>query len=369
MKRRLRALVTVAVTALAIVGLAALIGVLDDTGSSAAGCVATSVDPGRINRIYDRASPGVVFIQAKSPRPRRSPIGPQPRRAVSTGTGFVIDREGRIITNAHVVEDARRIRIRFGESSLIDAQLVGRDDANDLALLRVDPGDVQLDPLPLGDSSTVDVGDPVVAIGNPLGLRDTITSGIVSAEHRRITSPSGVTIDDVIQTDAAVNPGNSGGPLLDADGRVIGVTSQIATTGARGFVGIAFAIPAATVKRVVADLEEDGDIDRPALGVTAVSVTPPLAAQLGLETSRGALVVSVAPRSPAARAGLRGEDQPNGVLTGKGDVIVRVGDKRIRSSGDLAGAIGALVPKRSVELEFVRHATQHTVSVRPGTSG
>ena len=358
MKRALALVGSAAVAALAIVGLLTLTGVLADDASSATTRAASPVAPGVINRIYDSASPGVVFIQAE-----------RPGRSVATGTGFVIDHRGRILTNAHVVEDARRVRVRFSESSLVDATVTGRDVANDLALLRVDPDHVELHPLPLGDSDSVDVGDPVVAIGNPLGLRDTITSGIVSAEHRRITSPSGVTIDDVIQTDAAVNPGNSGGPLLDAEGRVIGVNAQIATTGGRGFIGIAFAIPVATVRRVVADLQQDGEVDRPRLGVTAITVTPQLAGQLGLAAGRGALVVSVTPGSPAARAGLRGEQSPSGALTGEGDMIVRIGDKRIRSSGDLAGAVGALRPSRLVEVEFVRDGTHRTVRVRAGTSG
>jgi S1-C subfamily serine protease len=359
--RALRVLGALIVTALAVVGLLALAGAFDDGASSAAARDDGLASAGRINRIYDRASPGVVFIQAE--------VGAQPRRAIATGTGFVIDGDGRIVTNAHVVERARDVRVRFSESTLIDADVIGVDEANDLALLRVDPGDADLHPLPLGDSGTVDVGDPVVAIGNPLGLRDTITSGIVSAEHRRITSPNGVTIDDVIQTDAAVNPGNSGGPLLDAAGRVIGVNAQIATAGGRGSIGIAFAIPVETVKRVVADLEDDGDIDRPTLGVTAATVTPALARQLDLGTDRGALVVSVAPRSPAARIGLHGDGGPSGALTGEGDVIVRVGDDRIRSSGDLAGAIGSLRPGTTVELEYVRDGEHRTVEVRPAAQG
>jgi len=175
--------------------------------------------------------------------------------------------------NAHVLKDARRVRVRFSESALVDATVTGRDGANDLALLKVDPAQMDL------------------------------------PEHRRITSPSGVTIDDVIQTDAAVNPGNSGGPLLDAEGRVIGVNAQIATTGGRGFIGISFAIPVATVRRVVADLEEDGEVDRPRLGLTTITVTPQLSGQLGLATNRGALVVSVTPearrRAPACAARMR----------------------------------------------------------------
>jgi S1-C subfamily serine protease len=150
---------------------------------------------------------------------------------VATGTGFVLDREGFILTNAHVVENARRVRVRIDEGTLVDAEVVGSDLSTDLAVLRVDPRGADLRPVPLGVSRDVEVGDPVLALGNPFGLEDTVTSGIVSALQRQLRAPDGFTIDGVIQTDAAVNPGNSGGPLMDARGRVIGVNSQIATAG------------------------------------------------------------------------------------------------------------------------------------------
>ena len=176
---------------------------------------------------------------------------------VSTGSGFVLDEKGDILTNAHVVASSLDVRVSFSDHRTVPARVIGKDPDTDLAVLSVNPEEVDLHPLPLGDSTAVRVGDPTVAIGNPFGLERTLTTGVVSALQRRITAPSGFAIEDVIQTDAAINPGNSGGPLLDAAGRVIGVNSQIATggEGAAGSVGIGFAVPVATVKHVLPELE------------------------------------------------------------------------------------------------------------------
>jgi S1-C subfamily serine protease len=184
-----------------------------------------------VSEIYKEEGRGVVFVQARGGRDEPSIFGLPQREGVSTGSGFVVDRDGTIVTNAHVVEGAREVTVRFGEDEQpIDADVKGRDPSTDLAVLQVDTDDVeQLAPLPLGDSSKVDVGDPVVAIGNPFGFTRTVTTGIVSALQRQITAPNGFPIRNVIQTDASINPGNSGGPLLDADGKVIGINSQIAT--------------------------------------------------------------------------------------------------------------------------------------------
>src|SRR3954447_15367433 len=200
--------------------------------------------------IYKHAAPGVVYVRARSVEETQSPfeIFPRQQENVSTGSGFVLDDTGHILTNAHVVASSLDVRVSFSDHRTVVARVIGKDADTDLAVLAVDPRGLKLHPLTLGDSKAVRVGDPTVAIGNPFGLERTLTTGVVSALQRRITAPSGFAIDDVIQTDAAINPGNSGGPLLDATGRVIGVNSQIATggDGSSGSVGIGFAVPAAT---------------------------------------------------------------------------------------------------------------------------
>ena len=213
-----------------------------------------------INEIYKRDGPGVVFIGAESVQRadavRRLPQ--QRRRNESTGAGFVIDEEGHVLTNSHVVRGRPRSRsasVRTGRST---AKLVGQDAGNDVALLKVDTSKKNLEPLELGDSSKAEVGDAVVAIGNPFGLDRTVTTGIVSALQRQIEAPNGFTIRDVIQTDAAINPGNSGGPLIDARGKVIGINSQIATAGGGGSIGIGFAVPINTAKKIAGPVEEEG---------------------------------------------------------------------------------------------------------------
>src|SRR3954469_15272022 len=184
-------------------------------------------------QIYKNAAPGVVYVRARSVQETQSPfeIFPRQQENVSTGSGFVLDDKGDILTNAHVVASSLDVRVSFSDRRTVAARVVGKDPDTDLAVLSVNPKEVSLHPLVLGDSSSMRVGDPTVAIGNPFGLERTLTTGVVSALQRRITAPSGFAIEDVIQTDAALNPGNSGGPLLDATGRVIGVNSQIATGG------------------------------------------------------------------------------------------------------------------------------------------
>lgn len=324
---------------------------------------------GRITDIYRRASPGVVFIQAQVVQEGQSPFGPRQRGGVATGTGFVLDEEGFILTNAHVVENARRVRVRTDENTLVGAEVVGSDLSSDLAVLKVDARATDLPPLPLGDSRAVKVGDPVLALGNPFGLEDTITSGIVSALQRQITAPDGFSIEGVIQTDAAVNPGNSGGPLLDGEGRVIGVNSQIATAGpqSRGSVGIAFAVPIETAKRIVPELKADGEVERPFLGVSTIAVTSSLASELSLTARRGALVVSVAPGSPADRAGLRGAARGStGALGAGGDVLVRVDGRDVDSPEDVSGAIGDNEPGDLIPVEVARAGKRVRTQIRLG---
>ncbi|MFL5957687.1 MAG: S1C family serine protease, partial [Solirubrobacterales bacterium] len=240
--------------------------------------------------IYKRDAPGVVNVRAQIVQRVTSPFNfgsPEEQRGVATASGFVVDGNGDILTNAHVIEGASRVTVQFENDKTADAKVVGKDTSTDLALLKVDPKDQKLHPLGLGDSSDVQVGDPTIAIGNPFGLDRTLTTGVVSALQRRIEAPNGFSIDHVIQTDAAINPGNSGGPLLDAAGRVIGINSQIATGGgSNGNVGIGFAVPINTAKRVVPQLKQSGTVQRAYLGITGLTIDKSLD-RLNLNTDSG----------------------------------------------------------------------------------
>jgi S1-C subfamily serine protease len=279
--------------------------------------------------IYKRDAPGVVFVRAQTLRAEPSPfdVYDSPQASESTGSGFVLDEEGLILTNAHVIEAATAVEVTFSDEQTVSATPLGKDLDTDLALLRVEPDGLDLKPLRLGDSSSVEVGDPTVAIGNPYGLERTLTTGVVSALQRRLTAPSGFTIENVIQTDAALNPGNSGGPLLDEEGRVIGINSQIATGGERGSVGIGFAVPVDTAKEVVPQLEQHGHVARAYLGVEG-------AAALG-----GVLIDHVRPASPAAAAGVR----PDELLT-------RLDGDDVRSMEDVSELLDRRKPGDTVEL-------------------
>jgi S1-C subfamily serine protease len=322
-----------------------------------------------VEQIYKRDSPGVAFVQAKVTQQTSSPFGfPSQQQGTSTGSGFVIDKKGDIITNSHVVNGASQITVRFGNSGNIKATLVGRDVSTDLALLRVDPHAAKLHPLQLGDSSKVSVGDPAIAIGNPFGFDRTVTSGIVSALQRQIDAPNNFTINNVIQTDAAINPGNSGGPLLNAAGQVIGINSQIATGGnGNGNVGIGFAIPINTVKVAIPQLEKNGKVLHAYLGVSTAAVSPQDARDLNLPTDKGALVQQVVPGGPAAKAGLRaGNTQTNSGLVIGGDLIVKIDGKQITKPDDVAAAGSSHKPGDRVRVQFYRAGKLKTVSVTLG---
>ena len=220
------------------------------------------------------------------------------------GSGFVLDKDGHIVTNYHVVEGATSILVRFSNDDTLKATLVGSDPSTDIALLKVDAGAGALTPLALADSTRVEVGDAVVAIGNPFGLERTVTSGIVSALQRAVTAPNGYSIDHVIQTDAPINHGNSGGPLLDTQGEVIGVNSQIETGGSGdGNVGIGFAVPSNTVKSVVAQLLASGKVEHAYLGVSAVEDHERHREVLGLPVSEGLVIQTVSPARARRKPG------------------------------------------------------------------
>ena len=323
-----------------------------------------------VRDIAQKDSPGVVYVQSEVTEATTNPFGfPEQQRGEATGTGFVLNDDGYIATNAHVVDKGRNLQVTFNDGDPVKAKLVGEDLSTDLAVLKVDPSKAKLSPLPLGDSSKAQVGDPVVAIGNPFGYDHTVTTGIVSAIGRQIQAPNDFSIGDAIQTDAAINPGNSGGPLIDGNGRVIGINSQIATNGgSKGNVGIGFAIPVNLAKQVLPQLIKTGEVKHAYIGVTTAPVTPAIADALKLPVDRGALVQEVAAGSPAARAGIKaGRTAPSqqGLVAG-GDVIVGVDGKTVAKPDDVAAAIADNKPGDRVEMRLYRGKSQKTVTVTLG---
>jgi S1-C subfamily serine protease len=317
-----------------------------------------------VRDIYAQEGRGVVFISALGVSGDQSIFG-TPQEGTATGSGFVVDEDGTILTNAHVVEGADSVTVSFEDGGEeIDAEVKGVDTSTDLAVLKIDPSEVDdLEVLPLGDSSTVEVGDPVIAIGNPFGYSRTVTTGIVSGLQREIQAPNGFQIPNVIQTDASINPGNSGGPLLDADGRVIGINSQIATGGGQGSVGIGFAVPVNTAKNLLPQLRKGGEIERAYLGIQMSDVTEQLAEDLDLPVDEGALVVEVTEGGPADDAGVRGGDSPTGE---GGDLLVRVDGKKVSSGEDVAAAIADNKPGDEIEIELYRGDDRETLKVELG---
>jgi S1-C subfamily serine protease len=332
-----------------------------------------------IHDVYARAAPGVVQVTATrrvavQTNPFLDPFGfggTTAETQEALGSGFVIDKAGHIVTNYHVVQGAQRVQVSFSNNERLAARVVGRDPTTDVAVLQVKAQSRALTPLDLGNSDAVRVGDSVVAIGNPLGEDRSITSGIVSALQRRIFAPNGAPIDNVIQTDAALNHGNSGGPLLNTRGRVIGVNSQIQTAnGSDGNIGIGFAIPVNTVKDVAAQLIAKGVVEHPFVGLTARAITPRVAALFRLPVKSGLLVGNVCKSSGAANAGLHGARQEV-TLAGVtwplgGDIIVKVDGLRVTSFDQLRTIVAAKKPGDSVDLELYRNTSTLDVKVKLG---
>src|SRR5215217_1435956 len=289
---------------------------------------------GSVSDIYAQTAPGVAFVDNGNS---------------GTGSGFLMDGQGHVVTNDHVVEGGTTFTVRFGEGGdALPAKLVGKDVSTDLAVLEVDPDKVPAEtkPLELASSAGLRPGDVAIAIGSPFGLSGSLTTGVISALDRTIDAPNGFQISGVLQTDAAINPGNSGGPLLDAEGRVIGVNSQIAASSARQSSGVGFAVPVDTVKEVVPQLLEGGSIERAYLGVSS---------RLDQNQS-GAVVDIIAPGGPAASSDLR-----------VGDRITAVDDRKIAEPADLSAAIEDHKPGERVELTVQRGGEQRTIDVRLGT--
>ena len=315
-----------------------------------------------VQDIYRQEGRGVVYIQSEGVSGGEDAFGQQ-QQGTATGSGFVVDKDGTIITNAHVVDGASKVTVSFEEGGdAIDADVKGVDDDADIAVLKINPEGRNLTVLPLGDSSKLSVGDPVVAIGNPFGLQRTVTTGIVSALQRQVDAPSGFPISDVIQTDASINPGNSGGPLLNAKGEVIGINSQIATGGGQGSVGIGFAVPIDQAKRELPKLRAGQEVKRAYLGVVMSDLTEQTAKQLDLPVEEGALVQTVSNGSPAEKAGLHA-----GSSTGRGaDVIVSIDGKSVAGADDVVQAVSEKQPGDSVEIEYYRGNDKRTVTVKLG---
>jgi S1-C subfamily serine protease len=346
-------------------------GVVAASGATPAAAVTTGASGSEggntVNQIYKADANGVAFIESKV------------AEGVASGSGVVLDDEGHVLTNNHVVEGGEEISVSLEEGGqMYTAEVVGTEPNSDLALLKVDAPASQLHPLKLGNSDEMEVGDPVVAIGNPFDLKRTVTSGIVSALQREIQAPDGVTIEHVIQTDAAINPGNSGGPLINAAGEAIGINSQIATggEGSNGSVGIGFAIPINTAKEEIARLESGTASEHGYLGISGATITPELAQAFNLEAEEGVLVQQVEEGGPAAAAGIQGATTAASVEGNEfglgGDIITAVNGEPIASTEDLITTISGKHAGETVEVTVLREGQTASVSVtlaeRPATS-
>ena len=320
-----------------------------------------------ISDIYTSSKNGVVQVLATAVVSDNPAFGAQQARLL--GSGFVIDKSGHVVTNYHVVAGASKVEVGFSGGEMT-ATVVGTDPSTDIAVLRIKRVEGRaLRPLDLGNSDSVAVGDAVVAIGNPFGLERTVTAGIVSAIQREITAPNGFAIDKVIQTDAAINHGNSGGPLLNADGRVIGVNSQIETESG-GNVGIGFAVPIDTVKDVVSQILQHGKVEHAYIGIEMATITDELAANVRLPIDRGVLIQRVQPGSPAEDAGLRG-GTTQVVIDGEsflvgGDVITKADGQTIESAEDLRRVVTSRKPGDELALEVHRQDETKEVTVKLG---
>jgi S1-C subfamily serine protease len=320
-------------------------------------------------RVYGEAAPGVVTIRSVF------------AGGGAEGSGFVLDREGRIVTNAHVVTEesgghrteAKAVFVEFPNRNVVAAKIAGFDPFADVALLEVEPAGFPLHPLKLGNDGDLVVGQPVAAIGSPFGEQQSLSVGIVSATDRSVKSLTQFQIEGAIQTDASINPGNSGGPLLDAGARVVGINQQIATnSGAND--GVGFAVPISAVKRSIAQLEEDGRAEYAYIGVSTQALYPQLAAKLGLDTDFGGLIAEVVPGGPADRAGLEGGGEKvrfqAGAFRAGGDVILSVDGRKVVRPDDLARLVSSFKPGRRVTLEILhgggdRRDVELTLGRRP----
>ncbi len=313
--------------------------------------------------IYKRFNAGVVNI---TNRAVAYDFFLNPIPSDSAGSGFILDQQGNILTNHHVIKGANRLEVSLADGSKWVAKVVGADPQTDLAVLRIQAPPESLTALPIGDSSTVMVGQKVLAIGNPFGLEHSLSTGIVSS-LRKVVKAGALEIEDVIQTDAAINPGNSGGPLLDSEGRVIGVNTAIFSTSG-GNIGIGFAIPINSAKRVVDEILTRGYVNYAYLGADTQTLTPILARALGMPMEHGAIVVRVARGSPAAKAGLQGGTRQvaigNSIVVIGGDIIVGADGAPIQSSETFRRLLRKHQPGDVMKLELLRSGKRVGVEVR-----
>jgi S1-C subfamily serine protease len=317
-------------------------------------------------RIYQLASPAVANIVTRAVQYdfffNAVPVE-------GAGSGFLIDTTGHILTNYHVVQGAQTIEVTLGDQTRYKAKYIGADTRNDIALIQIDPGTHKLTPLTLGDSRNLLVGQRVLAIGNPFGFQSTLTTGVVSSLGRTVQTGENTFIDEAIQTDASINRGNSGGPLLNSHGEVIGISSAIyAPTGTTA--GIGFAIPVNTARRVAEDLITTGRVHRASLGLAGRALWPGLAEALGLNVQQGVLVEQVTPGGPAALAGVRGGDRSMMAglqeLRAGGDVVVAIDDKPVVNDLDLNLLLNRDQPGDSIKLTVVRAGKKMDIPVKLG---
>jgi S1-C subfamily serine protease len=330
-----------------------------------------------LNQIYRNDAPGVVTVTATSTVSASSSIPGVPggtQSQTALGSGFVLDKNGYILTNEHVIDKARKVEISFASGAAVTATIVGSDRATDLAVLKVDMPASALHPLALGSSSSLKVGDPVVAIGNPFGLDRTMTAGIVSALQRDIQAPNGFDIANAIQTDAAINHGNSGGPLINAlNGDVVGINAQLPSNQTvNGNLGIGFAIPIDLAKTVITQLRSHGAVSHAWLGVSLTNIDQNLTQNAKVQAARGVLVTGVVPGSPADRAGLHGGSSPQ-TFNGTpyclgGDAVTGIDGHSVSNVNQLRSVIAGHRPGDSISLAVVRPSGSHTtVKVTLGT--
>ncbi len=318
-----------------------------------------------VNDVAQRVSPSVVNITVEVEDDLLGGFG--------QGSGFVLDKEGYIVTNNHVVEGATSIVVRFQDGTEAPAEVVGGDPDSDLAVIKVDVDPDVLQPVELGDSTSLQVGDWVIAIGNPFGFEGSVTLGIVSAKGRAVRNPGArpFSLPNLIQTDAAINPGNSGGPLVDVEGRVVGVNTLIFTQTPQANSGVGFAIPVETVKRVVPVLIEEGAFQHPFIGISGIELSPSLAQELGIDVESGVLVIEVFEGSGAAEAGIRAGTRevtlPNGeTVPVDGDVIIAVDGREVRKFEDLVNYLDTLRVGDTITLTIVRDGETMDVEVTLG---
>jgi S1-C subfamily serine protease len=317
--------------------------------------------------VYRRAAPGVVTIRSIFPG----------AGGAAEGSGFVLDDEGQIVTNAHVVTEegsgsrrpAEEVFVEFPDRNVVAAEIVGFDPFADVALLKVEADGVPLHPLELGDDEDLEVGQPVAAIGSPFGEQQSLSVGVISATDRSVRSLTQFQIEGAIQTDASINPGNSGGPLLDAGARVVGINQQIETSSGAND-GVGFAVPISSIKRSIAQLEADGSAEYAYIGVSSQALYPQLAAKLGLDTEFGGLLATVVAGGPAEKAGLRGGDEELKFQAGEystgGDVILEVEGRKVVGPADLARLISTFQPGDKVTLTVLRDGDEDDVEVTLG---